>query len=66
MQGRGGTARRRAPRAAVDSLLFGVEPHDPATLIGAVVVLVGTALLAHWVPLRRALAIDPATALRHD
>ena len=50
----------------LDSLLVGVEPHDPTTLAGAVLVLLVTALFAHWVPLRRALAIDPAAALRHD
>jgi putative ABC transport system permease protein len=62
----GGLAAALLATRFLDSLLFGVEPHDPTTLVSAVMVLMCTALLAHWVPLRRALAIDPSTALRHD
>jgi predicted permease len=48
----------------VDSLLFGIEPRDPATIAAAVGVLVLTAALAGWIPARRAARIDPAQVLR--
>jgi putative ABC transport system permease protein len=47
-------------------LLFGVSPHDPATLAAAVAVLTGAALLACALPARRAARIDPAQALRDE
>jgi putative ABC transport system permease protein len=50
----------------LDVLLFGVEPTDPGTLAGAVGLLTAVALLAHWLPARRALRVDPATALRQE
>jgi putative ABC transport system permease protein len=48
----------------MSSLLFGVEPTDPATLAAVACFLAGVALLATWLPARRAAATDPATALR--
>lgn len=48
----------------VSSLLFGLEPADPFTLVGAVVVLTLVALLAGWIPARRAARVDPAEVLR--
>ena len=48
------------------TLLFGVHALDPAALGGAVVALFTIAALAHSVPLRRALRVDPAVALRRD
>jgi predicted permease len=48
----------------IQGLLYGVEPFDPLTLGGAIVVLVLSALLALVVPLRRATTVDPAIALR--
>jgi len=48
------------------SLVFGVSPNDPATFATAAAVLTVVALLAHWVPVRRALGIDPAIALRAE
>jgi predicted permease len=62
----GGLAAAVLATRFLDALLFGVEPTDPLTLIAASTVLLVTAILAHWVPLRRALAIDPAAALRND
>lgn len=46
------------------SLLFGVTPSDPATLVLVVTGVVALATLAAWLPARRAAAIDPAEALR--
>jgi putative ABC transport system permease protein len=46
------------------SLLFGVSPSDPITLIGVPIVLAAVALLACWIPARRAVRIPPVAALR--
>jgi ABC-type antimicrobial peptide transport system permease subunit len=50
----------------VESLLFGMKPNDPLALTLAVAILMGAALLAGYVPARRASRIDPMTALRHE
>ena len=46
------------------SLLFGVTPGDPATLVTVVAGVVVLAAVAAWVPARNAAAVDPAEALR--
>jgi putative ABC transport system permease protein len=48
----------------VESLLYGLAPHDPATLVGAVFMLAAVAALAGWIPAYRASRIDPAKVLR--
>jgi len=48
----------------LDSLVFGVATDDPLTFIAAPLVLAGVALLACWLPGRRAARIDPMDALR--
>jgi len=48
------------------SLLFEVKPTDPATLIGVALLLAAVALLACYIPARRALSIHPMTALRRE
>jgi putative ABC transport system permease protein len=48
------------------ALVFGVSRTDPSTFAGAAALLCGVALAAHWIPLRRALAVDPTLALRHE
>jgi putative ABC transport system permease protein len=50
----------------VASLLYGLEPRDPATLIGAAVVLCAVGGLAAWLPARRASRVDPAIVLRDE
>ena len=47
-------------------LLFGLSPTDPSAFAAAAVTLAATALLAAWLPARRAANIDPLVALRHD
>jgi len=48
------------------SFLFEVEPGDPATLVGVGLLFVSVALLACWVPVRRAARVDPLEALRYE
>jgi predicted permease len=48
------------------SLLYGVSPFDPLAFAVASVFLVAVALLAAFIPARRAARIDPITALRHE
>jgi predicted permease len=50
----------------VRSQLFGVEPHDPLTLIAATLLLLIVAFGAAYLPAARASRIDPTTALRHE
>jgi putative ABC transport system permease protein len=61
----GGIATLVATRL-VAAFLFGVTPRDPATLASVAVLLVATALLAGFLPARRAASIDPVRALRAD
>jgi predicted permease len=46
------------------TMLFGVAPQDPITLVTAVVVLLAVVVAASWLPARRAALIDPARAMR--
>jgi predicted permease len=55
-----------ASQALVVSMLFGLHPYDPLTLVGAVVVLLGMAALAGYLPSRRASQIDPMISLRYE
>jgi predicted permease len=48
------------------SLLYGVPPTDLVAFAGAAAVLAAAALLASWIPARRAARVDPVTALRTE
>jgi predicted permease len=50
----------------VKSMLYGIQPWDPATMVGGVLVLLAVALAASWIPARRAAGVEPMEALRHE
>jgi len=54
----------RALAMLATSLLYRVSPSDPATYAGVTVTLAAIALVASYVPVRRATAVDPVQALR--
>jgi ABC-type antimicrobial peptide transport system permease subunit len=59
-----GTAGAIALGRLVDSLLFGVAPTDVASYVASASILVGIALVASYLPVRRMLQAGPARALR--
>ena len=58
-----GVAGAAAAGRAIAGLLFGVSATDPATFAGVVLVLAAAALLASWLPAKRAARVEPTRAL---
>jgi predicted permease len=50
----------------IAAMLFGVKPNDPLTFAAVAAILGATALIACWIPARRATRVDPVTALRYE
>jgi putative ABC transport system permease protein len=59
-----GIAATLAFGRVLSGLLYGIKPNDAATLVAAALLLTVVAMLASYVPARRAARIDPLTALR--
>lgn len=61
-----GLAGALALARALRTMLYEIAPHDPISLVVVPLALVAIAMLASWLPARRAAATDPASALRSE
>ena len=61
-----GLAASWAITRSLSNLLVGVSPHDPGTFVGIALLLVAIALIASYLPGRRATRVDPMITLRAE
>jgi putative ABC transport system permease protein len=61
-----GVAMALASTRILAGLLYGIGPRDPITFAATALGLVAVALLACWIPARRALRVNPLAALRYE
>jgi putative ABC transport system permease protein len=61
-----GLAGAFALTRVLSTLLFNVSPRDPGVLAGVILLLLAVAMLASFIPARRAVAVDPVIALRYE
>jgi ABC-type antimicrobial peptide transport system permease subunit len=61
-----GTAGALAVTRVLAKFLFEVKPTDPATFVVVAVALAGVALIAGFIPARRASSVEPLVALRYE
>jgi putative ABC transport system permease protein len=61
-----GLAAALAASRILDNMLYGVTPHDPATFVVIAFLMLAEALLAAYLPARRAMRVDPVVALRTE
>ncbi|MGH9759989.1 MAG: ABC transporter permease, partial [Blastocatellia bacterium] len=61
-----GVAGAFALTRLISTLLYGVSATDPVTFVSTIALLAGIGAIACYIPARRALSVDPVTALRHE
>ncbi len=61
-----GLAAALALGRLVKSMLYGLQPADPLSLLASAVLLLTVAVVAGWIPAVRASKVEPMEALRHE